>query len=353
MARIAVGLSGGVDSSVAAATLVASEHEVIGITMRLWREGRYKGGEWDACFGPGETKTIARAQTLCKKLGIAHHVIDCADAHEALVLDYFRKEYLEGRTPNPCVRCNAMVKFGVLPHLARQAGLHFDLFATGHYARIHEEDGAYQLWTGVEPQKDQSYFLYRLTQEQLSGLMFPVGHLRKAQVRELAQQFRLDMNDQPESQDFYSGAYSDLLKVAPRPGNIVEADGTVLGRHEGFWNFTIGQRKGLGFAIGEPRYVLDINPCRNEVIVGKGEAALRHGFTVGDLRWIGMSPPSSPLEATLKPRSTARPVHALLTPTETGTLSITVPHGIFAPAEGQSAVFYHGSRVLGGGIILE
>ena len=369
--RIAVGLSGGVDSSVAAAVLKASEHEVIGVTMKLWREGRYKGGSRDACFGPGEAEDIARAEALCRKLGIAYHVFDCADEYEAVVLDYFRKEYLNGRTPNPCVRCNAMMKFGVLPHLARKAGLHFDVFATGHYARIHTpeqpprplgtppQEGKYQLWTGVEPQKDQSYFLYRLRQDQLAGLMFPVGHLRKAQVRDLARQFDLDVKDQPESQDFYSGDHTELLKVSPRTGNIVDVRGTVLGTHEGFWNFTVGQRRGLGIATGEPLYVVELNACRNEVVVGREDAVRCHCFTVGDTHWIGMEPPDAPLDVTVKVRSAAPAVEAQLMRMKNeeckmkndGLFSVTVPEGVYAPAKGQSAVFYHGERVLGGGII--
>jgi len=366
--RIAVGLSGGVDSSVAAAVLQASEHEVIGVTMKLWREGRYKGGSRDACFGPGEAEDIARAEALCKKLGIAYHVFDCADAYEAVVLDYFRKEYLGGRTPNPCVRCNAMMKFGVLPHLARKAGLHFDVFATGHYARIivaatspsPSLNGTYQLWTGVEPQKDQSYFLYRLRQDQLAGLMLHVGHLRKAQVRELARQFNLDAKDQPESQDFYSGDYMELLNVSPRTGNIVDINGTVLGQHEGFWNFTVGQRKGLGIAVGEPLYVVELNACRNEVVVGREDAVRCQGFTVNDTCWIGMETPSEPMDVTVKIRSAAPAVAARIERMKNeeckikndGVFSVTVPEGVYAPAKGQSAVFYHGERVLGGGIIM-
>ena len=353
--RIAVGLSGGVDSSVAAAVLQASEHEVIGVTMKLWREGKYKGGSRDACFGPGEAEDIARAEALCKKLGIAYHVFDCADAYEAVVLDYFRKEYLGGRTPNPCVRCNAMMKFGVLPHLARKAGLHFDVFATGHYARIVAEAGTYQLWTGVEPQKDQSYFLYRLRQDQLAGLMFPVGHLRKAQVRDLARQFNLDAKDQPESQDFYSGDYMELLNVTPRTGNIVDIHGKVLGQHEGFWNFTVGQRKGLGIAVGEPLYVVELNACRNEVVVGREDAVRCQNFTVNDTCWIGMEAPSEPMDVTVKVRSAAPAVAARIvaatSPSPSKVFSVTVPEGVYAPAKGQSAVFYQGERVLGGGII--
>ena len=174
---VAVGLSGGVDSSVAAALLREQGHEVVGITMRLWREGRYRGGERDACFGPGEAEDIPGSEALCRRLGIEYHVFDCADEYEAVVLDYFRSEYLAGRTPNPCVRCNALMKFGVLPQMARKSGIAFDRFATGHYARIREEHGVFHLLRGADGKKDQSYFLYRLKQAQLFKLRDGFGPL--------------------------------------------------------------------------------------------------------------------------------------------------------------------------------
>ncbi|MBQ9336618.1 MAG: tRNA 2-thiouridine(34) synthase MnmA, partial [Lentisphaeria bacterium] len=249
--RIAVGLSGGVDSSVAAALLKSQGQAVVGITMKLWREGRYRGGERDACFGPGEAEDIARAEKLCRKLDIPYHVFDCADEYEKVVLAYFRAEYLAGKTPNPCVRCNVFMKFGVLPDLARKSGVEFAKFATGHYARIREENGVFHLLRGTDEKKDQSYFLYRLKQPQLANLLFPLGELHKSEVRELAAKSGLEVKGQPDSQDFYSGDHTELLNTPPRPGNIVDTSGKILGTHQGFWNYTIGQRKGLGIAAKE------------------------------------------------------------------------------------------------------
>ena len=345
--KIAVGLSGGVDSSVAAALLKSQGHEVVGITMKLWREGRYRGGAKDACFGPGEAEDIARAEKLCRNLDIPYYVFDCADEYEKIVLDYFRAEYLAGKTPNPCVRCNAFMKFGVLPNLARRSGVDFDKFATGHYARIREENGVFHLLRGVDEKKDQSYFLYRLKQSQLANLLFPLGGLNKTEVRELAAKFGLEVKDKPDSQDFYSGDHTELLNAPPRQGAIVDASGKTLGTHEGFWNYTIGQRKGLGVAVNQnPLYVLDLVPCRNEVVVGSMEDTIAHELKLTDCSWITGDAPSG--EALVKVRSASKPLPAVF---ENNVLQF--PEGVFAAARGQSAVLYRENEVLGGGIISE
>ena len=341
--RIAVGLSGGVDSSVAAALLAEQGHTVVGVTMKLWREGRYKGGAKDACFGPGETEDIARAEVLCRQIGIEYRVFDCAGEYEKTVLEYFRNEYLSGRTPNPCVRCNAAMKFGVLPRLTRESGLEFDKFATGHYAQIREQDGVFHLLRGVDEKKDQSYFLYRLGQDQLRNLIFPLGGLHKTEVRKLAERYGLEVKDKPDSQDFYSGDHVELLNVAPRRGNIVDTAGNILGTHNGFWNYTIGQRKGLGIAAEHPLYVLELNACRNEVVVGGANDTLRHELTLADCSWISDEPCG---EVQVKIRSTSRLFPAFF---KKDTLTFT--NAVSAAARGQSAVLYRDKEVLGGGII--
>lgn len=341
--KIAVGLSGGVDSSVAAALLREQGHEVVGITMKLWREGRYKGGDKDACFGPGEAEDIVNAEALCRQLGIEYRVFDCADEYEKVVLDYFRSEYLAGRTPNPCVRCNAFMKFGVLPQLARKSGVAFDKFATGHYARLREANGAVHLFRGVDEKKDQSYFLYRLNQTQLKHLLFPLGGMTKQEVRELAAKYGLSVKDKPDSQDFYSGDHAELLNTPPREGNIIDTAGNVLGRHDGFWHFTIGQRKGLGVAAKHPLYVLELNPCRNEVVVGSADDTLQHELKLADCAWITDEPFG---EVQVKVRSASSLRNAAF---EAGKL--VFPDGITAAAPGQSAVLYRDDEVLGGGII--
>ena len=344
--KIAVGLSGGVDSSVAASLLKSQGHEVVGITMKLWREGRYRGGEKDACFGPGEAEDIARAENLCRALDIPYHVFDCADEYEKVVLDYFRSEYLAGKTPNPCVRCNAFMKFGVLPNLARRSGIDFDKFATGHYARIREEKKVFHLFRGADEKKDQSYFLYRLKQPQLANLLFPLGGLHKTEVRELAAKFGLDVKDKPDSQDFYSGDHTELLDTPPRQGNIVDTAGNVLGTHEGFWNYTIGQRKGLGIAAKHPLYVLELDPCRNEVVVGNAEDTLKHELKLADCSWIAGDAPAG--EVQVKVRSASK-----LLPAVFENAALQFPDGVSAAARGQSAVLYRENEVLGGGIIAE
>ena len=344
--KIAVGLSGGVDSSVAAALVKSRGHEVVGVTMKLWREGRYRGGEKDACFGPGEAEDIARADNLCRALDIPYHVFDCADEYEKVVLDYFRSEYLAGKTPNPCVRCNAFMKFGVLPNLARKSGIRFDKFATGHYARLREENGVFHLLRGADEKKDQSYFLYRLKQSQLANLLFPLGDLHKSEVRGLAAKFGLEVKDKPDSQDFYSGDHTELLNTPPRQGNIVDTAGNMLGSHEGFWNYTIGQRKGLGVAAKHPLYVLELNPCRNEVVVGNAEDTLKHELKLADCSWIAGGAPVG--EVQVKVRSASKLLPAVF---ENDVLKF--PDGVSAAARGQSAVLYRDEEVLGGGIIAE
>ena len=342
--RIAVGLSGGVDSSVAVALLKEQGHEVVGITMSLWREGRYRGGCGDACFGPHEAEDIAAARELCVQLGIPYYVFDCSDAYEKTVLDYFREEYLAGRTPNPCVRCNSSMKFGLLPRLARESGLAFDSFATGHYARVVHHNGRWHLLRGVDEAKDQSYFLYRLTQEQLSGILFPLGELRKADVRSLASRFGLDVKDKPESQDFYSGDKGELMQTPPRQGNIVDETGRVLGAHQGHWNYTIGQRRGLGVSSTQPLYVVDINACRNEVVLGTVEKLRASQIQLADCYWISGAPPKGNVLA--KIRSTAQPA-----PAQFSDDVLIFMDGASAAARGQSAVLYEGDEVLGGGVI--
>ncbi len=343
--RIAVGLSGGVDSSVAAALLKRQGHEIVGITMKLWREGRYRGGSRDACFGPGEAEDIARAEKLCRELDIPYRVFDCADEYEKVVLDYFRSEYLAGKTPNPCVRCNVFMKFGVLPNLARRSGVEFDRFATGHYARLREENGVFHLLRGTDEKKDQSYFLHRLKQPQLAHLRFPLGGLHKSEVRGLAAEFGLEVKDKADSQDFYSGDHIELLNTPPRPGNIVDPAGNVLGTHEGFWNYTIGQRKGLGVAAKHPLYVLELNPCRNEVVVGNAEDTLKHELELTDCSWIAGGAPSGAVQ--VKVRSASKMLPAFYQENR-----LYFPDGVSAAAKGQSAVLYLGDEVLGGGIIV-
>lgn len=349
--KIAVGLSGGVDSSLAAALLAEAGHEVVGVTMKLWKEGRPAGPVVmrDACFGPGEAEDIERAEALCARLGIAYRVFDCADAYEREILDHFRREYLAGRTPNPCVRCNAAMKFGLLPRLAREAGLEFDKFATGHYARLERgADGAWHLLRGMDRKKDQSYFLYRLGQEQLAAAMFPLGGMTKEAVRAEARRRGLAAADRADSQDFYGGEYAELLEQTPRPGKIVDTSGKVLGEHMGYWNYTVGQRRGLGVGGGRKLYVVETNACRNEVVVGDAEETVCREIRLEGESWVsGHRPPDGPLAC--KIRSTGEPADAFWT--ADAALVRFAADTVRGAAPGQSAVLYRGEEVLGGGAI--
>ena len=350
--KIAVGLSGGVDSSVSALLLKEQGHEVVGITMKLWN-GRYKGGDRDACFGAGEEADIASAEALARQLGIGHRVFDCSEEYDRAIVEYFRSAYLAGLTPNPCVRCNALMKFGLLPEMARKAGLAFDRFATGHYARTaRRPNGRFAVLRARDEAKDQSYFLYRLSQEQLARHVFPLGDLLKAEVREIARAHGLAPADRPDSQDFYSGDVAELIGEPDREGDIVDLDGRKLGRHAGFWHYTIGQRKGLGIGgAGEPYYVVDLDACRNRVVVGRVADAVRRKLRVVDMVYGALSREElagRSVLCTVKIRSAGAPRGPAFLEGD----MCRFPEGLSGVAPGQSAVFYgDDGEILAGGVI--
>ena len=352
--KILVGLSGGVDSSVAALNLKEQGNEVIGATMSIWgKDGLAAAeGKHNACYGPDEKEDIEAAKQLAAQLGIPYHVVDCVTKYEDIVLENFKKEYLQGHTPNPCVWCNALIKFGVLPEIAKLNGVEFDKFATGHYARVEEgENGKYLLKRGVAPHKDQSYFLYRLKQEQLKNIILPLGNYTKEQIREIAKNNNLQAADKPDSQDFYGGDYNELLGVEEKVGNIVDLNGKILGTHKGIWNYTIGQRKGIGVSASEPLYVLSLNKDTNEVVVGPADKTFKKSLIANDLNWIAIDGIKEPLKAQAKIRSTQQPTNVELRPHGDDEIEVIFEDMQKSIAIGQSAVFYDGDIVLGGGVI--
>lgn len=358
--NILVGMSGGVDSSVTALILKEQGHNVVGATMSIWGKGGVyekiknsgKIGSHGACLGPDEKEDIESARRVCKELGIEFHVFDCAEQYENIVLANFRKEYLAGRTPNPCVWCNALIKFDLLPSLAKLNGIGFDKFATGHYASIEKgNNGRYLLKRGINPKKDQSYFLYRLKQEQLENIILPLGGFLKDGIREIAQKHNLDVADKPDSQDFYEGDYNELLGVEDKIGNIIDRDGKVLGSHNGIWNYTIGQRKGLGVSSAEALYVVELRKDSNEVVVDFKDKTFKNKLIAGDMNWIAIDGLKEEIRCTAKIRSSQEPQEVLISPSENGSINAEFVNMQKSVSPGQSIVLYQEDVVLGGGII--
>jgi tRNA-specific 2-thiouridylase len=351
--NVAVGMSGGVDSSVAALLLLRAGHSVSGVLMKIWPGPEAPAAAKSGCYGPDEAGDIRAAAEVCAQLGVPLHVVDCSADYEDLVLRYFRDAYAAGTTPNPCVRCNQLVKFGVLPDIARASGLLFDRFATGHYARaaVDPSSGRVLLKRAVDRTKDQSYFLYRLSQTQLSTALFPLGDLTKAQVRAIAREAGLAVHDKKESQDFYGGDLGDLLGRDGPGGEIVDREGRVLGRHRGVWRYTIGQRKGLGIASPAPLYVIGIDAGANRLVVGPEGETLRSSAIVRDCVWGPFEALTGPATVRVKVRSGGRPVPATIAPLDGGRCRVDLGEPIPAIAPGQSAVFYDGETVVGGGVI--
>lgn len=354
---VLVGLSGGVDSSVAAYLLKQQGYNVVGVTMSIWDGKKLpsSSGGKHACYGPDEEEEIREAREIAGILKIPYEVFDCSGEYKTAVLDYFRKEYYEGRTPNPCVQCNQHIKFGLLPTMAEKKGFAYDYFATGHYARVEQDavSGRFLLKKGVDQKKDQTYFIYRLTQQQLSKSMLPIGIYTKTQIKDIAREAGLPVYDKEESQDFYSGNYKDLLEHEPAPGNIVHTSGKVLGTHQGIWNYTIGQRKGMGIAWSEPLYVIRIEKEANLVVVGTREETFNTSFLVSDLNWIAFENLDSAMDVSARIRSAQKDKDALIEPVEEGIVKATFFHPNDSITPGQSAVFYKGDVVLGGGVIKE
>jgi tRNA-specific 2-thiouridylase len=365
---VVVAMSGGVDSSATAALLLERGYNVIGLMMRLWSEPlpvtfqqTIVAETNNRCCSP---EAVADARSVAQTLGIPFYLLNFEDDFKTNVVDYFVDGYARGTTPNPCLQCNRAVKFGSLLNKARALGA--DYLATGHYARVRENNGKFELLRGVDPKKDQSYALSLLTQEQLSRVMFPLGELTKPQTRELARRFNLRVSEKHESQDLCfiaDGEYRNFLRRnvpnALVPGDIVDTRGKILGRHDGLGFYTIGQRKGLGLAVGEPLFVISLDTKRNAVVVGTADELGKRELIAGNVNWISGELPQSEMRVTskIRYRATEMPAtiypHPNLPPAETGEGAVRVvfddPLRDITP--GQAVVFYDGEVCLGGGTI--
>lgn len=358
MKKVLLGMSGGIDSSLSAVLLREQGFEVTGATMSVW-DGRYPAEDWprQGCFGPQEAEHIERARLVCAQLGIPHHVIRLGETYSREVLAPFCDTYAQGRTPNPCVRCNPLVKFGAFPDLARAQGIEFDYFATGHYSRKtwSDEHQLWQLLRGVDESKDQSYFLAFLSQAQLARTLFPLGGFTKREVRQLALDKGFDaLHAQPESQDFIpQSAYPRIFSQdAFQPGEIVDPAGNILGTHRGLPYYTIGQRKHLGVSgREEPYYVTGIDAERNRVTVGPQAHLYSSELKAGGLNWLSVPAPQSPFRAEAKIRLAHHPAPCLVEPSAEGGTAVRLDAPQMSVTPGQAVVFYTGDIVLGGGII--
>lgn len=345
--RIAVGMSGGIDSSVAAALLVDQGWEVIGFTLHMFKEG-------SRCCS---IEDVNRARRVCDHLGIHHYVLNVMDRFMHEVVAPFTEAYAAGRTPNPCIHCNRLFKFGVVLERALQLGCSH--MATGHYVRVDRDDeGRYFLRTGCDPGKDQSYFLHRLSQDQLAHVCFPLGELTKPAVRALAREKRLPTDGARETADlcFITGkGPAPLIEQfhpdVAREGEVIDGTGKVLGRHGGIHRFTLGQRGGLGIATGEKMYVKALRPSENVVVVGKRDEIMSREFTVRDVYWTRGRAPAPGTRLGVRTRYRQKAVPAEITPNPddpAGSLLVRLEEPVFAITPGQAAVFYDGDAVLGG-----
>jgi tRNA-specific 2-thiouridylase len=347
-------MSGGVDSSVAAALLKKEGYKVIGITMEIWDGAiEVQESQKHACYGPGEEEDIEEAAAVCRQLDIPYHLFDLKKEYKEHVLEYFREEYLAGRTPNPCVVCNHRLKFGFLIDRAKEAGLEFDYFATGHYAKILVKDEGYFLQKAKDLSKDQTYFLKSLTSRQLENIMFPLGDMLKTEVRAAAEEFKLVVAERIESQDFIAGGdYSPLFTEGEiTPGDIVNEKGKILGTHKGIIHYTVGQRKGLGLSHPTPLYVLRVDALNNRVVVTDKESLFVKGLIASDVHLNVSFSSDKPVKVKARIRQKHRESDAEIQQMGENKVRVLFENPQLSVTPGQSVVFYSDDIVLGGGII--
>jgi len=353
--KVMVGMSGGVDSSVAAALLLKEGYDVIGVTLKLQPDTENGSFSDVTCCS---LAAVEDARRVASKLGIPYYVLNFQDVFESCVIEYFVTEYEKGRTPNPCIACNRYIKFGVLIDKAASMGI--DYVATGHYARIeyNKQSNRYLLKKSVTGKKDQTYVLYNLKQYQLQRTLMPVGGYNKDTVRGIAKELGFEVANKPDSQEIcfipdnnYAGFISNKLNKPAARGKFVDINGNVLGEHKGLIHYTVGQRKGLGLSLGKPMYVIKLDTENNTVILGEETDVFSASLVAFDLNWIAIDSLDKPLRVNVKIRYSANEAEAVITPVEGGKVRVDFNKPQRAITPGQSVVFYDGDVVVGGGII--
>ncbi|APQ77463.1 tRNA 2-thiouridine(34) synthase MnmA [Clostridium botulinum] len=351
--KVLVGMSGGVDSSVAAYLLKEQGYEVIGVTMQIWQDDEEFIEKEGGCCS---LSAVADARRVANKIGIPFYVMNFKDAFKRNVIDYFVDEYMEGRTPNPCIACNKFIKFSSFLDKAMAMGI--DYVATGHYAIIEKHNDRYIIKKSEDDKKDQTYALYNLTQFQLERTLMPCGQYKKSKIREIAKEIGLRVHNKKDSEEICfipdndHGRYiKNRFPNKVREGNFVDKQGNILGTHKGIVYYTIGQRKGLGIAFGKPMYVVDINPFRNEVVLGDLEDLLNTELIAKDTNYIPFDTLKEPMEVEAKIRYSQTPSKAIITPIEDGRVRVNFHEKQRAITKGQSVVFYKDDLLIGGGTI--
>jgi len=349
-------MSGGVDSSVAAAILKEHGFECFGVTMLIEDASvRVDEGDKRVCYSMGQQRDVDDAATQAAQLGIPHFAIDLRDEFQRDVIEYFKDEYRNGRTPNPCVRCNRDIKFGALIRETRRIAGEFDFLATGHFSRVEyrKDSDRWALIKGADPTKDQSYFLYRLGQDVLSMLKLPLGGMTKPEVRKIAGDMGLKSANRPQSVDFIIPQTFPALFGKPQPGPIKDENGEIRGEHKGLEHFTIGQRRGTGVASKGRMYVVGLDPKTNAVTIGPKDSLMCSGLIASDVNWVSIPPQTEAFDAMVQVRLNQDPKPAVIVPMDDNRVMIEFAKPVFAVAPGQSAVFYKNNMVLGGGVIEE